>query len=255
MHPITHISAALLIASLSATSTAAELLIARGDGFYPPNEMVIDGKLTGFHVDLINEVGKSIGLEVKWQSVPWARAQVMAKNGEVDALSYVSKTPEREQFGYFIDGNVTSTTQNGFFVPKGNPKGVKYSGDLKLMQPFAFGTIRGFSYSPEFDQASFLRKDDGAANEEQLLVKFSGGRFDVGIGVVSRIRYIAEQMKLGDSLEFIKPYLNERPAYLMFCKAKSKDGDATARKFADAMTAFKKTPRYGELLQKYKLER
>ncbi len=97
-----------------------------GDGFYPPYDMVIDNTLTGFHIDLINAVADQLQITITFETYPWKRAVEMLKNGKVDAVTYMSKTAEREQFGYFFDGNVLSVGQrrgNGVLQKNGSISG------------------------------------------------------------------------------------------------------------------------------------
>ena len=62
--------------------------------------MVVDGKLTGFHIELIEAVAKQTDIDVRFESVPWKRAQQMIKNGQGDAISYISKNNERSIIQY-----------------------------------------------------------------------------------------------------------------------------------------------------------
>lgn len=227
-----------------------EIIVARGgDGFYPPCEMVINNKLTGFHIDLVNAVSQQLNIKVSFETYPWKRAVIMLKNGNIDAVTYMTRTTEREQFGYFLEGNVISMAQDGFFVLKERAHEIAYSGNLKQLQPYTIGVLRGFSYGQAFDDASYLRKDDGANIEERLLKKLLAKRFDIGIGTVTRIRYIANQMGTGEQIVFLKPYLTKNPCYIVF--SKKRNLEQLAKQFAEAMESFKKTDAYHKLEKKY----
>lgn len=147
-----------------------KITVARGgDAFYPPYDMIINDEITGFHIDFVREVAKRLNTEVEFVSYPWRRAVKMLKAGELDAVTYMSKTVEREQFGYFLEGNILSILQDGFFILKDRFPDFKYSGKLTQLEPYIIGLQMGFSYGQSFDDATFLKKNNLAKNETQLI--------------------------------------------------------------------------------------
>lgn len=226
-----------------------EMVVVRPDGFYPPYEMVIDGELTGFHVDLLGEVGKQLNVEVIFKSVPWKRALKMIRDGAADAITFISKTPEREEYVHFIDGNIISHTLDGFFAIKEKAGEISYTGELKQLRGLKIGVLAGYTYGDDFDNAHFLDKDDGAKVETQLLKKLLSGRFDIAVGNVPRIRYIARGMGVEDRLEYLRPFLSNSPNYIGF--SREKNIGRFSEKFAEVMTLFKSTPSYDALVKKY----
>lgn len=164
----------------------------------------------------------------------------------------MSKTEEREKFGYFFEGNILSISQIGFFILKKNQHEIHFSGDLTSLKPYTIGTCRGFSYDEKFDQATFLTKDDGAPDEIFLLQKLLAERFKIAIGYVNDVKYNANQMGIADQIVFLSPNLSEgRPVYLVFSKAK--ELEALAKRFSEGMATFKSSANYQELLKKYGL--
>lgn len=238
----------VLVALPAGATVPAELLIVRSEGFFPPNEMVVEGKLTGIHIDLISAVAANLNIEVKFVSFPWKRAIQMLEKGEADAISYMGKTPEREQFGLFEEGNRLGVTQNGFFMLRNSATQIRYSGDLQQLKAHAVGTIRGRVYSAAFDQASFITKDDQAQDETQLLRKLLARRFDIAIGHVSRMTYFSQQSG-AEPVVFLKPLFAPIHNYLVFSKAKKHE--VLARRFAASMAAFKESAKFRDLLKKY----
>ncbi len=61
-----------------------------------PMAYPVDGAATGLQVDLIREIFGRIGRPVTIDFLPWARCIEEAKNGEVDGIFTIFKTPERE---------------------------------------------------------------------------------------------------------------------------------------------------------------
>jgi len=247
-----------LILLMAQTGLAEEaeqkLLVVRPEGSWPPWEIAVEGsEPTGIHIELVKDVAKSLNLSVIIKSFPWKRAIQMLKDGEADAVTYMSKTEEREQFGYFFAGNMLSNSQIGFFILKKNRNDIHFSGDIKSLQSYTIGTCRGFSYDETFDKAAYLTKDDGAADEKFLLRKLIADRFKIAIGYINDVKYNARQMGVSDQIMFLQPYLSEgHPVYIVFSKAKRHE--ELAKRFSERMTDFKSTSQYNDLLKKYGID-
>ena len=65
-------------------------------GSYPPFEFVADGKLTGFDVDLANELGRRMGVKIEWTMVDFKGivASLIAKRTDI-LITALTRTPDR----------------------------------------------------------------------------------------------------------------------------------------------------------------
>jgi ABC-type amino acid transport substrate-binding protein len=65
-------------------------------GSYPPFEFVADGKLTGFDVDLANELGRRMGVKIEWTMVDIKGivASLVAKRTDI-LITALTRTPDR----------------------------------------------------------------------------------------------------------------------------------------------------------------
>ena len=242
-----------MIQTSFAESTIKTLLVVRPDGSWPPQEMVVDGELSGLHIELTQTVAARLNINITFKSLPWKRAIEMFKNGDADAITYMAKTSEREQFGYFLQDNVLSKASVGFFILKKYQHDIRFSGELNSLQDYLIGSVLGFSYDEEFDEMASLNKFNGAENEENLIKMLIAERVSIAIGHVDVIKFLVKHMNVADKIMFLSPYLTEgREHYLVFARAKG-HGDL-ANQFANAMRAFKSTPEYTQLLKKYGIE-
>lgn len=90
--------------TLDKVRKAGTLVIGNG-GAYPPFEFVENGKLTGFDIDLGNELGKRMGVKVEWKVTEFAGLLAALTSGRVDALvTAFTSTPERAAKIAFSDG-------------------------------------------------------------------------------------------------------------------------------------------------------
>ncbi len=227
----------------------SEVTIVRGDENYPPYEMMVDGKLTGLHTDLVNAVAAKIGAKVTWKSVPWKRALTMVETGAADGVTYIAKSPEREAWAIFIEDNLLSSTKINFIVLKENVGKVNYDGNLaKFLETHTPIMIRGFAFGSDLiDKGKKIETD----NAEQLVKMLKAKRSDIGLinwsDFVGAFKDKPEMKEIAP----LSPPASETKNCIAFSKAK-KDEDL-AKRFGVAMKAFKKTPEYKALLKHYEL--
>jgi len=242
----------LINSPLQARSTET-IVIVRGNGYYPPNEMMdADQQLSGVHIDIVRAVAKLLNMPIEIKSLPWNRALHLMEKGEADAITHIGKTPEREKFALFYEGNTLSTTRNGFFILKENAADFNYTGELQQLTDNTIGTINGYSYGIAFDSAEYLNRDTGTDTEEVLLSKLIRGRFPIAISKIDRIYFIANKNKVRDKIIFLKPYMPGVEQYIAFSKVLNHQ--KIGLKFAAALSMFKTTAQYRQILAKYGLQ-
>jgi len=236
---------------LHADTPSDPLLFARGEGDYPPYEMVIDAQLTGLHIDLIREVTGKIGRQAHFVTLPWKRCLQYMEKGKVDALSYMYKTPEREAYTHYLEGNILSSSKIGFIINEDRKDEIRFNGNLQDLAPYSFGLERGFNYGVRFEQADLPYKMKFDSIEEitnQLILR----RLDIGLYFNDVYHY----RRLNDGhfkkILFLKPLLFEQASYLGFSRSKSEG--RLAQQFAEVMTTFKHSAEYLAILRKYGLQ-
>ena len=86
--------------SLPQIKERGELIIAT-DPTYPPFEYMEKEKMIGFDVDIGNEIGKDLGVKVKWIGLEWAGVLGSLESGKCDiAMAGVTITEDRKKHGY-----------------------------------------------------------------------------------------------------------------------------------------------------------
>ena len=232
---------------LSQQALASELTVLRGNEDYPPDEMHIDGKLTGFHIELIQNTADSISLPVKFESIPWKRAIQMLKNGERDALSYVSKNAAREKYALFLTDNILSETDYHFVINKSRNAEIIFNGNPKDLSSYTIGIQRGYVYSEEFD-ASIFKNTVYFNSVKQMTSLISTNRIDLGILASEEYRSQKDHEKFKD-IKVLSPAFTTASSYLAF--SNKNNINKKAEIFANAMRAYKKTDAYQALKRKY----
>jgi len=212
--------------------------------------MVIDNTLQGVHIDLVQTILDQLSLKIKFHSVPWKRALIMIRNQKADAITYIGKSKQREKFVLYMNGNVISKTKNQL-ITWNDKTGVRFNGDLKTLKPYRIGMLRGYMYGEAFDQADHLKKY--AFNKMmQLIQMLQADRIDMAIVNRTNFQYAFKESPLMEDIVFLAPPVSNIPNYIGF--SKSKDLELLAFKFARALSAFKATGEYQNILKKYGLK-
>ncbi len=137
-----------LIFCINFSVEAGETLKIAVDDDFPPFSFSKNGETTGIDVDIVNELGKRLGINFEITLMPWKRLLFMTQNGEFEGSMSLFKTNEREKFAIFTHPIHYSTFV--LFVKKGNEFNFTSIKDLygKTIMKDA-----GFSIGYEFDQA------------------------------------------------------------------------------------------------------
>lgn len=227
------------------------ITIARGEGNYFPFEYVENGKLTGLHVDLIQAVADKLGWTVKFESLPWARGLFDFKQGKYDAMSYISRTEEREAYAHFLKDNIISSTQTYPIVLAHRRNEIAFDGTLTSLNPYIIAVGADYRYGLPFDEASFLTKYEIPTPSQEILTKLLRlERVDVIIGSTRNLLQVYSKDEVNEIFHIFEQPVASNNNYLAF----SKNGNRLdiARKFATALNHYRSSQAYNELLQNYK---
>ena len=228
------------------TAIAKELVIARGDGEYPPFEFHRDGKLTGFHIELIEAVAKQAGISIRFVSLPWKRAVHEMETGGVDAITYFSKTDEREAYTFYLPDNLLSIVRNHFVVL--DTSTIRYDSNIENIKPYTLGLLNGFTYGDKIDNDNDIRKFI-ATRRENLVQMLKFGRVDLILVNPLKLHNKFHQTTLMDSLKVLNPPVSSLRNYLGFSKLT--DQMKNAESIANQMRKFKSTDAFRQLEEKY----
>lgn len=75
-------------------------------------------QLTGFHVEVMRAVSARLDWQLEYRRRPWKRTMRALESGEVQAVSYVAKSPEREQFALFLPDNLLHVSGTTLYIKR-----------------------------------------------------------------------------------------------------------------------------------------
>lgn len=232
---------------LAENSQVSTLVILRGEGEYPPHEFHQDKKLVGYHIELIEMAAEYLSIPIEFRNTPWKRGVAMIEHGGADAITFMTRTPEREVFAIFQDDNILSTSVSGLIGVRGSAPSKLFDGTLSSVEHLTIGIQLGFNYGSEFDAATHINKVE-LSSVEKLVSTLKAGRIDLALLTLQEYK-LAEHRKQVDGIEFLTPAINQFSNYLAFSRARATE--SLSLEFARAMKHAKASEAHQKLLEKY----
>ena len=241
----------LMLGCLSNGVARETIHIVRGNGDYFPKEYVEEGVLKGLHLDLIHAVAEQLEVNVEFESLPWKRAMAELRYGNYDAMTYMSRTQEREQFALFLKGNIISSSQVYPIVLAERKIEIQFDGSVQSLQPYVIAVGDGYKYGEPFDSAVRLKRYILPSPDQLTLTELlRHHRVDVIISSRRNLRKVLSQHQIDEQFHIFPQPVATDNSYIAFTKAR--DTGLIAEKFSSAISVFKTTKPYLDLLDYYK---
>jgi polar amino acid transport system substrate-binding protein len=163
---------------------------------FPPWRILNEDKtsMTGIDVDIVGEVAKRMGLSLEFvECNTMARCLTLMEEGQLDVLTSLLRTPEREEIMFYMDRPYKLSTPKVFYVQSGSGESLMEYEDLYKFE--AIGVVRGAKYFPLFDDDTKLNKYE-VSNYEQALEMLSLGRVDAVPGSKSMLDYLVVENEI-----------------------------------------------------------
>ncbi|MTI08247.1 substrate-binding periplasmic protein [Curvivirga aplysinae] len=169
----------------------------------------------GFFSAITDAAFKAVGHETNLTFLPWQRTLILAERGEYDGIMAAYYSDERAEVFHY--SNIVYTDSVVLFAKKGF-KPSKYT-NLKDLVNFSIAVGTGWVYSPEFDSATYLRKEY-APNQIVNIRKLFYGRVDLMAASETVFQYEVSQHRSFEMDDFVKldPPLAQNDLFLIFSK-------------------------------------
>ncbi len=171
-------------------------------------------KNQGFVTEVIREAFKRVGYEVKVEFFPWARSEMMAKEGASDGMFAPWYTEERKK--WFIFSNpIPPPNTIGFYKQKDKKITFKTYRDL---MPYRIGSVFGYAYPGDFEKAD-LRNNE-SYTDEMLITKLVQGKIELALIDKLQAEHLLKTKfpKQSDKFEFMEPPIEIRQQHLAISK-------------------------------------
>jgi len=229
---------------------AEEITVVHGAGHYPPYEMQVDGKLTGFHIELIKIISKKLNLTVHFEVYPWKRALSMVEHGDAHAVSFASINAKREKYIIFTPGNELSFAYSGLVVLANRKHEFHFNGkDLNNLSHYKFGSNLGFIFGDYYDKAK-VNKQTFNSND-QIYNVLRKKRIDIAVMNMNEFMH-RQSLQDGSTKELVM--LDSKVALASFIGfSKHWKLQKLSQRFAKESMAFKKTQEFINLKKQFNI--
>lgn len=198
-----------------------------------------DGLLWELSLAVIQDIGRSADLEF----VPWKRALDLVARERRDAVLGVGRTPERETVFRYPEEPL-AVSETAVFYHRDRPLDFDHLDDL---QGLRIALSAGYSYSREISSASHFQRIEVADIQAGLrllqLERVDGFIVNREVGW-----YEARNLGIAEQLGATREPISSGPVYLAFSRELPAE---LVERFGTALSAFKETPEYRQLLEGY----
>jgi polar amino acid transport system substrate-binding protein len=176
--------------------------VARPDGMilatddWPPFRISEGENLIGLDLDLIEEIAKRAGAELRVAKMPWGRALTEMQSGGVDVMTGLAYRTERAEYIAYTDTPYFKCT-TAFYTIAGQAYKIGTYEDLANYQ---IGYVLHSAYFDRFDNDTSLDKV-GVAQEQILIDMLMTRRFGVMIGTDCQVDYFIKRQGMADKIE------------------------------------------------------
>lgn len=202
-----------------------------------------DGKLTGFSIEVVQEIQRRLGNKDRLQMVPWARGVASLNLGANNLLFSMARTAERDPQYQWI-GPMMETTY-GFYVPANSKLKITSIEDAK--HAGLIGVYRDDMRDQYLTKLGFTNLDRANSNRSSF-VKLMLGRNAMYVDSPLGVKGLAESV--GYTLADVKLSYNFLRVQLYIAASKGTD-PAIIAKWNSALESMKKDGYFFKIHKKY----
>jgi polar amino acid transport system substrate-binding protein len=190
-------------------SAAAEKLRLVADAWPPfTDSTLVNG---GLATDIVSTALARAGYASDFEQVPWARALLGVGEGRYDVLVNAWYTDDRTKLGQFSGEYLLNRVR--FLKRKDTP--IEYD-NLQQLHTYPIAVVRGYAYSPEFDEDVSLQKVP-VHNFSMAVRMVAADRVKLTLEdeYVARYFLARESTKVRNAVEFLPKALSENSLHIL----------------------------------------
>lgn len=233
---------------------ASPVIVLAADQWCPIN-CIPDSDRPGFMIEIAQEIFSEAGYRVDYQLMPWSRAIVSGREGNVDGIvgAYVGDAPDfifpEEEQGRIAPSALFTLAASDW----------TYTGPESL-EAIQLGTILDYDYGKEINryvaahaQSYRVQVMTGNSPLEKNIEKLLMGRIDVVVEAEPVFRYKAREMKVEDMVRYAGAVSPRDDAYIAFSPS-IPEAHHYARLLSQGMENLRASGELQEIMARYGLE-
>lgn len=232
----------LLLSCMSLLARAEQLRIVTDP--WAPYVYEENGEPKGIDYEVTAEVFKRLGVDVRWEFMPWKRCMLMVDQGLADGVIDIFQNDLRNTQLYY-PSEPLSVVEFVLFQANDRPHDIESLEDLRDL---TVGTSAGYDYGAGFLQSTLFRRE-AAPTQEANFGKLLRGRIDLLITDRRVGRYMLAQLGLGEQISELPLVVSRQKQYLAV--RRNAGMDLLAQRFAAELRRFKQEPAYSQLQERY----
>ncbi|MFY7864865.1 substrate-binding periplasmic protein [Roseateles sp.] len=215
---------ALFYALLSGATQARELL-AVGTQFPRIIEWDAKGQANGLAVDLLTRAAAEEGHTVRFEALPWARAQLMVELGQADILIGPYRSPERQARFLFSQRAFYEDALVFYASPA---KAALWNGDWSRLSGRSVGLVLGWAYGGAMEQARSTLLVSNPGDVATGLRMLQRGRIELLASNERNTAPVLQTMGLAQQFQALQPPIAIQSCY--FAYARNPQGEELRQK-------------------------
>ncbi|MDI2592458.1 transporter substrate-binding domain-containing protein [Pseudomonas sp. N3-W] len=242
--PRLHRAFALIGLLLLTQMATAEKLRLVADAWPPfTDATLVNG---GVATDIVSTALARAGYASDFEQVPWARALMGVGEGRYDVLVNAWYNEERTKLGQFSGEYLLNRVR--FIKRKDAP--IEYD-NLQQLHTYPIAVVRGYAYSPEFDNDEALQKIP-VHNFAMAVRMLAADRVQLTLEdeFVARYYLARESSKVRNSVEFLPKPLSENSLHILV-SLKNPEHEQIVAGFDREIAAMKADGSYERLLRQH----
>ena len=232
--------------TLAEVQEAGKLVVATEMQF-PPFDFMVNGEYTGVDKDLLDEVGKELGVEMEYVDLPWTSVLPGLEAGKYDFVGAPLNASQARLERYAFSSPI-AYSGNAFVKRKGNDE---ITGPESLAGK-TVGVIKASStlkqvtaYSETLPEPIEVREYSDMLG---VYADVANGRIDAGASSVPNVSYASVQRP--DQLEVVQPPFGQ-PNYYGWVTRKDPADASLIEAISAALEAMKEDGRMAEIQMKW----
>lgn len=236
--------------ALAAKPAHARELLVVGTSFpriYEPTGK--PGDADGLGADLMRRAAARLGMGLRFEVLPWLRAQAMVEQGQADVLVGPYRTPEREQ--RFLFSRQAFYADALVFYSRRNVAS-RWGGDFAALTKVPLAIVQGWAYGDDFERTRpGLQMLSTALTVETGLLMLKRGRIELLASNERNTAPMIETLGLGAELHVLNPPISFQRGH--FAYTRNAQGEALRESIDQVMTQLRATGELRELGRKWRI--
>ena len=184
----------VILLSPNLVQSAPKVIVAFSE--FPPYKMSVDGKPEGIDVEVLQEIGRQMGIALEFRNGTLEECLEMMKQGTADLMTSLLRRAEREPYILYVQPRYRTRSDKVFYVFKERQTPIRTYDDLK---PLKIGVKAGTKYALQFDNDQELNKLS-AQSIKINISKLVAGQIDTFITTETEGDYWIKTLGLQDRI-------------------------------------------------------